>query len=158
MWMYLRAVFGYNCVNIIFIVAVASTFGFPAINAQIFGSSMTLIATSAGLEVSPTVTTILSLLCIFLGLLIAIKGPVVVSWATRIMVPCLVGVGIIIAGLVLSNYSFAELAAMVPVDAGSYEAHTAYVVALEWNISFVCSWFCVLGVIARLIKTERASY
>ncbi len=158
MWIYLRAVFGYNCVLIVCFLTMGASFGFDAINAQIFGSSMTLLASSMGIKVSPVVTTLLSLLCILIGVWIAIKGPVAVSWATRIMVPCLIGVGIFIACLVFSNYSLAELSAMVPIDAGAYAPDTAYVVALEWNISFIFSWFCVLGVIARLVKSERASY
>lgn len=159
LWVYQKAVFGPKGMIIIAILAIGANFGYEAINAQLYSNSITKIIEATGIHVAPGWSPWIASTCILFGLWIALRGPIAVKKATRIMVPSLMAVGIIIVMLVFSKYSFAELAAIIPINAADYPNRwEAYMVVMEWNIAFIFAWYAALGVLPRLVKTERESY
>lgn len=159
LWVYQKAVFGYRGMTLIAILAIASSFGYEAINAQLYANSITKIVEAAGIRVASGWSPWIASTCILFGMWIALRGPIAVKKATRIMVPSLMAVGVIIIILVFSNYSFAELAAIKPLNLADYPNRwEAYMIVMEWNIAFIFAWYAALGVLPRLVKTERESY
>lgn len=159
LWVYQRAVYGHIGVNIFLIMLFTAAWGWYSINAQVFGSSMSKLLAAFGVNVSPSVVTLLSLLCVAGGFYIAIKGPIAVRIATWIMVPSLFLVGLVIVIMVFTQYSWPELLAMKPINAGLYNTpRETFMMIAEWNIAFVFAWFPSLGALPRLVKTEREGY
>ncbi len=158
LWVYQKAVYGYKVYAIIFFLSIGSTWGYEAINCKLFSNSMILVADSLGITLGGAWAPILGIFCVVCGWIIALKGPVMVRRATKIMVPCLFLVGVFIMILVFTNVSISDLTQMQPIDAGYYEGRSGYMLILEMNIAFIFGWAPVLGVIPRLVKTERKSY
>src|SRR5699024_8599984 len=124
----------------------------------LYANSVTLIIESTGLTVADYWDPWIGTTCIIFGGLIALKGPIAVRTATRIMVPCLIILGIIIFSLVFFKYSIRELASITPMYPDLYGGSKEnFMMVVEISIAFVFSWLAALGVLARLVKTERAS-
>ncbi|MFD1363329.1 purine-cytosine permease family protein [Lentibacillus salinarum] len=157
-WIYLRAVFGNIGVSIIALLCLAGIMGYFAINADIFASSFMNLLGYAGVSISTSWTPWIATTSVLIGMMIALKGPMAVKTSTRIMVPCLLAIGVFIVFTVFSHFSFSDLASMDPLVSGKSANTVDYMLVTEWNIAFVLAWFCSLGVLARLVKTERASY
>ncbi len=158
-WVYQRAVYGHIGVNIFLLVLFAAGWGWYAINAQMFGSSISKLLAAGGINLSPNMVVLLSLVCVLGGWYIAIKGPIAVRIATWVMVPSLFLVGVAILIMVFTQYSWPELLAMKPINAGLYNSpRETFMMIAEWNIAFVFAWFPVIGALPRLVKTEREGY
>lgn len=158
-WIYLRALLGHAGLSIFAIFYIAGQFGYYAINAEIYANSVMRLSEAGGLSLSSSWNSWIAITCVILGTMIALKGPFAVRTSTRIMVPSLLIVGLIILISVFSQYSISDLAAITPPDEGAYgDTHTSYMLVMEWNIAYILAWFGALGVLARLVKTERSSY
>lgn len=158
-WIYLRAVLGQAGLMVFGMVYIAIQFGYFAINADVYANSISKVIEAGGINYSESWHPWIAATCVIIGMLIAQKGPTAVKISTRIMVPTLLLVGVFIVFTVFKNYSLSELNAIVPPDEGAYGSYLAdYMVTLEWNIAYILTWFGVLGVVARLVKTERSSY
>jgi len=158
-WIYQRAVFGYTGVMIFAIFMIAAQFGYPALNAKVYASSIMKIFAASGIPLSSSWSPWIASTCIIFGGIIALRGPIAVKKATRIMVPSLIMVGVIIVASVFIKFSPSALHAVKPPQTDTYSSFwESYMVVTEWNIAFIFAWFVALGVFARLVKTERASY
>ncbi|WP_339183919.1 cytosine permease [Oceanobacillus sp. FSL W7-1293] len=158
-WLYLRALLGHLGVSIFAIIYIAGQFGYYSINAEIYANSVMRLSDAAGFSISSVWKPLIAITCIIFGTMIALRGPIAVRTSTRIMVPSLLLVGVIILISVFSQFSIADLAAITPPDEGAYgDRHTSYMLVMEWNIAYILAWFGALGVFARLVKTERSSY
>lgn len=158
-WIYSRAVFGYKGVMVVFLVSALSSWGWTAINAQMYGSSMLKVANATPLSLSEERWfEPIALTCVFFGWAIAMKGPTAVRYVTRIMTLALLAVGVIVVALLLIKASPSEIwnaQAVSPAEPG--EVRMQYMLATEWNIAFALSWFTVIGALTRLAKSERAA-
>lgn len=157
LWLYQRAIYGFVGATAIFFLCMGSTWGWEAINCRMFANSMVTMASAFDWDISSW-AGVLGVFCVFCGWLISLKGPVAVRLANRIMVPCLLAVGLFIMIMVLAKTGIKNLVHMVPMYADYYTGRDAYFLILEANIAFIFSWCPVLGVISRLARTERASY
>lgn len=158
-WVYQRALFGYVGVVFFAMFMIAAQFGYPALNAKVYSSSIMKIVEASGIPLSEAWTPWIASTCIIFGGWIALKGPIAVKKATRIMVPSLILVGVIIVASVFIKFSPSSLDSIQPPQADLYASFwEGYMVVTEWNIAFIFAWFVALGVFARLVKTERASY
>ncbi len=157
-WIYQRALFGYKLNLIFLLLAVAFGSGWDAVNARVFANSILLIANSMGAGWGAGCTPWLGTICILAGFAIAIKGPVAVRRTTFIIVPILFIIGVFIVVMVLVHTSFAELNAVEPVYAGDYNSISeALMYITESNFAYCLAWYACLGVLPRLVKTERAN-
>jgi len=158
-WIYTRAVFGYIGVFVVLIAAILSTWGWYAINAQMYGLSIWRIMDVAGLQVGEGWIPWIALTCVFFGWWIAMKGPHAVKLSARIMVPSLLLVGAIIAILIFSTASVGEMVAMEPIYAEYYDnPREPYMLVNEWNFASIFGWLPSIGVLTRLVKRERDGY
>ncbi|HLR70675.1 MAG TPA: cytosine permease [Pseudogracilibacillus sp.] len=158
-WVYQRAVLGHLGLSIFALLYIGGQFGYYAINAEVYVNSIVKVFAAGGISVPDALFPWIAITSVLLGTWIALKGPIAVRTSTRIMVPCLLAVGLIILISVLTKYSLSELAAIKPIYADAYGGSWInYMLVMEWNISYILAWFGALGVLARLVKTERASY
>ena len=153
---FMRAIFGETGMILMTILIFVSGWGYSAINAQLYANSFIKILGVGGIELSQAWVPWLGSTCVLMGTALAIRGPVVVKWATRIMVPCLLIVGFIMMILLFVNLTWNGLNNLKPIGADSYIA--PYAIAVEWNLAYVLAWISVLGVIPRFAKSERVSY
>lgn len=156
-WVYQRAILGRVGCNIFLLAFFAATWGWYAINAKVFGSSMAKLITVAGVNVTGVGETLLALLCILCGWFVACRGPIAVRRTNKVMVPCLFAIGIILLIMVFSRWSLAELLAMQPVNPVK-ATWASYILIAEWNLAYLFAWYPSLGALPRLCKTERGSY
>lgn len=156
-WVYQRTILGRIGCNIFLLAFFLATWGWYAINAKIFGSSMAKLIESTGVSVPVVGETLLALLCVALGWFVACKGPVAVRTTNKIMVPCLFAIGILLLVLVFNRWSLAELLAMEPVNPVG-KNWGSYMLIAEWNIAYLFAWYPSLGALPRLCKTERGGY
>ena len=156
-WVYQRTILGKTGCNLFLLAFFFATWGWYAINAKVFGSSMAKLIEALGINVSAVGETLLALLCVALGWYVACRGPVAVRTTNKLMVPCLFAIGFILLILVFNRWSLAELLAMKPVnDVG--KSWESYVLIAEWNLAYLFAWYPSLGALPRLCKTERGSY
>lgn len=153
---FMRAIFGETGMVAMTLLIFISGWGYSAINAQLYANSFIKILGAAGLKIDPSWVPWLGSTCVAIGTALAIRGPIVVKWATRIMVPCLLAVGMLMMVILLKNMTWNGLNSLEPVDAGAYIA--PYAIAVEWNLAYVLAWISVLGVIPRFARSERISY
>lgn len=153
---FMRAIFGEVGMVAMTLLIFISGWGYSAINAQLYANSFIKILGAAGLDLGPAWVPWLGSTCVLIGTVLAIRGPVVVKWATRIMVPSLLAVGGIMIVLLFCNLSWNGLNDLKPIGADAYTA--PYHIAVEWNLAYVLAWISVLGVIPRFAKSERISY
>lgn len=158
-WVYQRAVFGYVGVLILAIIAIASTWGFYAINAQLFAQSMQKVGNSLGADIGDGWLKPFALACVVIGWALAMKGPMGVKWATRIMAPCLLAVGLFVTvAVIIKGHSTLFSAGPIGSEPNTSGDLGSYALATEWNVAFVLSWYPVIGAITRLVKKERQAY
>ncbi|ATW27747.1 purine-cytosine permease family protein [Candidatus Formimonas warabiya] len=156
---FMRAVFGYRGVVVFIVATFFLTFGFEAINCQMFGSAMTKLAAAGGVVLPGWASPVLGVVCAAIGWWIALHGPEAVKKANWFMVPCLLAVALLIIILVFKDHSISDLMAIEPQSAGQYGGKlTTYMIATEWNIAFAISWINAIGSLPKLAKTERGSY
>jgi NCS1 family nucleobase:cation symporter-1 len=157
-WICQRANWGYYGVMALLAVALPSAYGWDAINAQIFGSSVVKLMGSLGVDVPGRWWLKgISILCPLLGLAIAMKGPGAVRIATRIMGLMLLAVGALIVIIMLASGDLTDAWGAPPLSGASAD-WTTYMLGNEWNIAFALSWFTVIGSVARLSRTERGAH
>src|SRR5699024_6222503 len=158
-WIYQKALFGYLGLIIFAVIMLASQLGYDVINTEVFASSMMKVMAASGIELSDAWIPWIATICALLGAWIAIRGPIAVRNATRIMVPMLILIGIIILATVFTKFSFSDLLQIKPLYADEYGGtRENYMVVTEWNIAFIFGWFASIGVVSRLTKTETKSY
>jgi len=158
-WIYLRALLGHLGLSIFALIYIGGQFGYYSINAEIYANSVMTLSETSGFTIPGSWKSLIAITCVLFGTFIALKGPFAVRTSTRIMVPSLLIIGIIIVISVFTQYSISDLMAITPPDEGAYgDKQTSYMLVMEWNIAYILAWFGALGVLARLVKTERASY
>jgi NCS1 family nucleobase:cation symporter-1 len=156
LWCSIRSLFGYRGVQVVCVLIVLVNFPWYAVASSIFASSLMELFAAFGLNLPAFFETVLALLCILAGTLIAIGGPVAIKWSTRIMVPLLILVGLVVIGIAFNAVPFSEILAYQP-DSGMTE-RDSYAISIEGNIAFAMSWIAALGVMPRLAKRESHAF
>jgi NCS1 family nucleobase:cation symporter-1 len=156
-WIYFRAVLGRVGAPVLLLVALSSTWGYEAINAQMYGSSIIKLVNAAGASIQPGWDKWIGLTCVLFGWLIAMYGAVAVKLSTRLMGIALLAVGGLIILIILFNADLQALWNAQPAGGGK-SSHASYMLGTEWNIAFTLGWFPVIGALGRLGKSERASH
>jgi cytosine/uracil/thiamine/allantoin permease len=101
---------------------------------------------------------VLSLSCVVIGTVIALRGVSTITWTTRILVPLLllVGVAVVVVGFtsvpmdVIWNYQ--------PELAGDADKTVNYVLSIEANFAFVITLVGGMAEVPRLCKSEKSGY
>ncbi|OBF20959.1 cytosine permease [Mycobacterium sp. ACS4331] len=156
LWCSIRSLFGYKGVRVICVLIVLVNFPWYAVASSIFASSLMQLFAAFGLNLPGFFETVLALLCILAGTLIAIGGPVAIKWSTRIMVPVLILVGAVVVAIAFGAVPFADILAFEP-DSGMSQ-RDSFAMSIEGNIAFAMSWIAALGVMPRLAKRESHAF
>lgn len=158
-WLYQRAVFGHKLVFVIFIIAVATTWGWYAITSQVLGGSVSALLNQAGGNFGEEWNAVFALICPVVGFVIGVNGPNAIKYAVYITVPCVVFVGVLLLIKTASTTTLSELMAIKPTDAEAYgSVRNNLLMGFEFSFAFAFSWYPVLGGFSRLTKSEKSSY
>ncbi|MHC6202549.1 cytosine permease [Breznakiellaceae bacterium SP9] len=157
-WIWLRAVFGRRGVVIMTVVIITINFPWYAVCAELFASSMSNLAGVFGIGLPEYSHRLLALLCVWLGVAIAYKGIGAITWTTRILVPLLLAVGVIVVIVGFSSVPIEVIWNYRPANTGYADRITPYLISIEANFAFVITLVGGMAAIPRLAKTERGGF
>ncbi|MDE7308494.1 MAG: cytosine permease [Lachnospiraceae bacterium] len=159
LWIWLRSVLGGKGVAVLSTVISLANFGWYAVAANLFASSMIHLFGIFGLELSVSIwKPVLGTLCVVLGTLIALGGPNVIKWTNRFLVTALLGVGAIIVILCFVAVPLSDIMEIEPVLPEEMTRLEGFMVSAEGNVAFAFSWSTQALVLPRLAKNERSGY
>lgn len=159
LWIWLRAVLGKRGVALLSTTISLANFGWYAVAANLFASSMIHLANSFGLGLDKGLwAPILGTLCVLLGTLIALGGPEVIKWTNRFLVIALLLVGLIIVGICFVAVPITDIMNIQPATQGDLSPLERFMLSGEGNVAFAFSWSTQALVLPRLAKTERSGY
>ena len=116
LWIWLRSVLGRRGVAVLSTIISVANFGWYAVAASLFSSSMINLAAKFGLVLNAAVwSPVLGCLCVVLGTLIALGGPNVIKWTNRFLVTALLAVGVVVVVLCFTAVPLREIVAVKPV-------------------------------------------
>ncbi len=157
----LRSVFGTNGTRLIVFGFVALIeMGWAAVLAIMFGRATTNVANEAfGTEAGPNgaFVVVMALVAIAISWFVLVKGPVSIKWFNRIVAPGLTLVTLVMLVLIFSERSWGEILAAEPIEPFG-DRLLDYMIAIEFNLAAGFSWWPVMGSLARLTTTQRASF
>ncbi len=157
LWVWLRSVLGIKGVAIFATVISMANFGWYGVDAQLFGSSMINLLKGFGIDLPMNVwKPILGVGCVILGTLIALGGPEVIKWTSRVLVTALLVVGCVVVGLCFTSVPLPQIAAVQPHIEGSNLVR--FMTSAEGSCAFAFSWSTQALVIPRLCKSESKGY
>ncbi len=160
LWIWLKSVLGKKGVAILATVISLANFGWYAVDSQLFASSMINLAACFGISLNVTIwKPILGVLCVLLGTLIALGGPDVIKWTSRVLVTALLFVGIVVVVLCFTAVPMSDILAVTP-DISDFGGNKllAFMTSAEGNVAFAFSWSTQALVMPRLCKDERKGY
>ena len=159
LWIWLRSVLGIKGVAILAVVISLANFGWYAVDANLFASSMINLVNGFGLALDANIwKPILGVGCVVLGTLIALGGPEVIKWTNRVLVTSLLIVGVIVVIISLTSVPISAINAIKP-DTSLYDTVLGrFMLSAEGNVAFAFSWSTQALVMPRLAKTERSGY
>lgn len=158
LWVWLRSVLGIKGVAVFATVISLANFGWYVVNAELFGSSMVNLFGVFGLEIAnPALwTKILGVVCVGIGTLIALGGPNVIKWTSRVLVTALLLVGV---GVVVLCFTAVPLRDILSVRPPLTESNLlTFMRSGEANVAFAFSWSTQAIVMPRLCRSERKGY
>jgi len=159
LWIWLRAVLGKRGVALLSTIISLANFGWYAVAANLFASSMIHLANNFGLGLGKGVwAPILGTLCVLLGTLIALGGPEVIKWTNRFLVIALLIVGLIIVGICFVAVPITDIMNIQPATQGDLTPLERFMLSGEGNVAFAFSWSTQALVLPRLAKSERSGY
>lgn len=155
-WIWLKAVFGHNGVKVMTVVIILINFPWYAVCADLFASSMTNLLALAGIQIPTMYHSLIGMICVVLGTIIAYRGINVITWTNRILVPLLLAVGALVIYTGFSSVPFDVIWNYAPKETGYENKIIPYVISIEANFAFVITLVGGMAEIPRLTKTERA--
>jgi nucleobase:cation symporter-1, NCS1 family len=157
----LRSVSGKNGTRlIVFGFVTLIEMGWAAVLAIMFGRATTNVADEAfGMKASPNGALVIAmaLVAIAVSWFILVKGPVSIKWFNRIVAPGLILVTVVMLVLIFFAKSWGEILAAKPIEPFG-DRLLDYMIAIEFNLAAGFSWWPVMGSLARLTHTQRASF
>lgn len=169
LWIWLRSILGKNGVTILSIIISLANFGWYAVDAQLFSSSMINLMRFLGLscidKFSAWLSPLLGVFCVLIGTFIALGGPTIIKWTSRFLVSALLIVGIVVVGICFTAVPISDLfsikAGELAKAAGgeiSDNPLVNFMLSAEGNVAFAFSWSTQALVMPRLCNTESKGY
>lgn len=157
-WIWLKAVFGYNGIKVMTIIIILINFPWYAVCAELFASSMMNLFGLWNITIPENAHVFLGILCVLIGTVIAYKGVGAITWTTRILVPLLVLVGAVVVYVGFSAVPADVIWNYKPQNTGYENNIIPYIISIEANFAFVITLIGGMAEIPRLAKTERAGF
>lgn len=159
LWIWLRATLGKKGVAIFATIISLANFGWYAVAAGLFASSMVNLVQILGVSIeSSWAKPFLGVLCVVIGCLIALGGPAVIKWTNRFLVIILLIVGVIVVGLSFTAVPISEILAAKPNVSPGTSNLMNFMISAEGNVAFAFSWSTQALILPRLAGTERSGY
>ena len=159
LWIWLRAVLGKRGVALLSTIISLANFGWYAVAANLFASSMIHLANNFGLGLEKGVwAPILGTFCVLIGTFIALGGPEVIKWTNRFLVIALLIAGLIIVGICFVAVPITDIMNIQPATQGDLTPLERFMLSGEGNVAFAFSWSTQALVLPRLAKSERSGY
>lgn len=155
-WIWLRAVFGGRGVMVMTVVIILVNYPWYAVCADLFASSMARLAALLGLSLPAPAHPLLGLACVLIGTWMALRGPSSMTRVTRILVPLLLAVGVLVVIVGFRAVPFQVIWDYRP-SAGGAEG-VAYLLSIEANFAFVITLVGGMAGVPRLVRSERAGF
>lgn len=156
-WIWLKAVFGHRGVKVMTVVIILINFPWYAVCADLFASSMGNLAALFGITVPQLGHTLLAVLCVLLGTIIDYKGIGAITWTTRILVPLLLAVGVVVVIIGFTSVPAEAIWNYHPKSTGYSDNITPYIVSIEANFAFVITLIGGMAEVPRLTKKENSA-
>lgn len=157
-WVWFRTLFGENGSKILAVCAVFANFPWYAVASSIFGTSMANLLSFAGIKLDPKLYPLLGCVSIVIGTVIALAGNNAIKLMTRIMVPAMLGVGVIVVIIAMTSVPFKDVINYVPTMSKYKNPLDGYLISGEGIIAFSFSWTAAMFVMPRLCKKESSGY
>lgn len=153
-WIWLRAVFGGRGVMVMTAVIILINYPWYAVCADLFAASMMRLAALLGLELPGGFHPVLGLSCVLLGTLLALRGPGAMTKVTRILVPLLLAVGVLVVIVGLRAVPFQVIWNYRPAAQNGF----AYLISIEANFAFVITLVGGMAGVPRLTRSEPSGF
>lgn len=160
LWIWMRSILGINGVAIFATIISMANFGWYAVDANLFASSLINLFKNYNIILNPDIWyPIFGVSCVMIGTLIALGGPEVIKWTNRFLVTALLIVGIIVVVLSLVSVPFYDILNIKP-DLSDFQNNKllAFMMSAEGNVAFAFSWSTQALVLPRLCNSERKGY
>lgn len=157
-WIWLRSVFGTTGVKVLTIIIILINFPWYAVCCDLFASSMGNLLGLFGVTLPEGSHLFLGLFCVLAGSIIAYRGVSVITWTTRILVPLLLLVGVLVVVVGFSSVPAEVIWNYKPANTGYDNNMIPYILSIEANFAFVITLVGGMAEIPRLCKSEKAGY
>ncbi len=157
-WIWLRSVFGTKGVKVMTVVIILINFPWYAVCCELFADSMGNLLGLFGLELPSWSHLALGLLCVLVGSFIAYRGVGVITWTTRLLVPLLLAVGVVVVIVGFTSVPVEVIWEYRPVDTGFENNIIPYVLSIEANFAFVITLVGGMAEVPRLCKNEKSGF
>ena len=161
LWIWLRGVLGPRAVAILATVISMANFGWYAVDADLFASSLINLFAVFGVSLPAGFwQPVLGIVCVVLGTLVALGGPRVIKITSRVLVTALLVVGAVVVVLCFTAVPFSQMLNLQPpADPSSTLSPIAkFMISAEGNVAFAFSWSTQALVLPRLCKSESKGY
>lgn len=157
-WVWLKSVFGHRGVTLMTVVIILINYPWYAVCADLFSSSMANLAGLFGITLPGWTRLGLQLLCVGVGTAIAYRGVGAITGTTRVLVPLLLGLGVMVVMVGFSSVPFDVIWNFQP-DTSAYENKIIpYIISIEANFAFVITLVGGMAEVPRLTKKENSGF
>lgn len=157
-WIWLRGVFGTKGVKVITILIILINFPWYAVCCDLFASSMNSLAALFHITLPEGSHLVLGLCCVIFGTVIAYRGIKTITWTTRILVPALLLVGVIVVIVGFTSVPADIIWNYTPKSSTHSDSVIPYILSVEANFAFVITLVGGMAEIPRLCKSEKSGY
>ncbi len=157
-WIWLKSVFGPKGVTLMTLVIILINYPWYAVCADLFASSMGNLVGLFGLTLPSFAHTALAILCVAIGTLIAYKGLGAITHTTRILVPLLLALGVMVVIIGFTSVPFDVIWNYAPADTGFENSIIPYIISIEANFAFVITLVGGMAEVPRLTKKETSGF
>ena len=157
-WIWLKSVFGHKGTTIMTVVIIIINYPWYAVCADLFASSMGNLAALFGAALPSWAPLALRLLCVALGTIIAYKGIGAITHTTRILVPLLLSLGVVVVIVGFTSVPFEAIWEYKPDTSGYSDSIIPYIISIEANFAFVITLVGGMAEVPRLTKKENAGF
>ena len=157
-WIWLKAVFGHKGTMIMTVVIIIINYPWYAVCADLFASSMGNLVALFGVTFPDFMPLVLRLICVAIGTAIAYKGLGAITRTTRVLVPLLLALGVLVVIVGFTSVPFDVIWNYKPDTSQYTDSIIPYIISVEANFAFVITLVGGMGEVPRLTKKENAGF
>ena len=157
-WIWLKSVFGHKGTAIMTVVIIIINYPWYAVCADLFASSMGNLVALFGVTLPDFMPLVLRLLCVAIGTAIAYRGIGAITHTTRVLVPLLLALGVMVVIVGFTSVPFDVIWNYKPDTSQYTDSIIPYIISIEANFAFVITLVGGMGEVPRLTKKENAGF